>query len=326
MFEMVYVEKEAVSYEITEKVLSKLPKARIFYIDDANDIFKRPNQNFSLEKKHQALILAVNRGTFVYEASDNCQSFGEKNFYYASVCKNCIYNCDYCYLQGMYRCGFVLAYVNIQKCFDDIDKILEKHKNEKILMPISYDSDIYALEGLFGYIKKFDDFLNDRPNLICEVRTKCGTTEFLKDFTSENLVFTWSFNSRKVIELFEKRTAGFDQRIKAIEKAVENGKRVRVAVDPVIPLGSSAEEYVEAINSLRSVAKNLDGVSVGMFRIPPDFLKIMRKNAPHSPLAFEYFETKNGQTTYSEKTTRKYLDSIAEALESIGVPKEKIFR
>lgn len=98
MIENVYVEKEALDYPLTREILDKIKCGSVIYVDDANDIFKRPNQNYALQKEHQALILSVNHGNFVYKASDNCQSFGSESFYYCSMSKNCLYACDYCYL------------------------------------------------------------------------------------------------------------------------------------------------------------------------------------------------------------------------------------
>lgn len=326
MINYVYVEKEAASYPLTEKIIKCFSKSQIIYIENANDLFNRTNQNYALQKKFQSLILAVNHGSFVYKASNNCQNFGADNFYYVSACKNCIYNCDYCYLQGMFRSGNVLVYVNTDDCFREVDRLLEKTEGE-LLLPISYDSDIYALEETLGFIEAWSDYLESKDErLTVELRTKCGTMQFLdKIRAKKNFVVTWSLNPDEIIKRYEKRTSPLEDRLKAIEYALSLGIRTRVAIDPVIAASDMLDAYRNLAKRLAPFAEKLDGVSVGMFRIPTDFLKIMRKNAKMSPLSWDDYDVFGRTKSYSKETTQKYTGAIYEELISAGVPAGKIF-
>ena len=58
------------------------------------------------------LILAIKKPPFIYKGTDILQDGGFKNFYYNTPFLNCLYNCDYCFLQGMYPSANMVVFVN----------------------------------------------------------------------------------------------------------------------------------------------------------------------------------------------------------------------
>ena len=107
-FATVYAEKE-VWNDYWQEQFRTTP----IFINHYKDIFNRSHQNFAAQKKAPALILAKKTGTLIYKGAPVCQSFGNEHFYYTSCMMNCIYHCDYCYLQGMYPSGHVVVFVNL---------------------------------------------------------------------------------------------------------------------------------------------------------------------------------------------------------------------
>ncbi len=331
MIDIVYIEKEALNLPFTENTVKKLPGAAKVLIDRWEDVFYRKKQDYGLQKKNRKLIIGINRGSFVMEGSENCQSAGAEDFYYCSFAKNCIGGCDYCYLQGMMRSGYLLAFANMDDCFAEAEKVLDKGK--KTLLAVSYDNDIYALDGLFGYVKMWSDFANRerRENLTVEVRTKCGTKAFIDraDSASGTLVFTWSVSSPENIKRFEPCTSPLAARLDAAEYALDKGFRVRLALDPVIAIGKGWKEgYEKLCDEIagRGIGGRLDAVMLGGFRIPADYLKIMRRNAPESPIAFDSYEIKGGTACYPEEKEAQVTGFIGSILKDrAGVPQERLF-
>ena len=84
MIDYIYAEQEALTYPAAQRVFAAFREARTVVIENYKNVFSRPGQNFSMQKQHPALILAVNHGNFLYEGADNCQDFGYQGFYYAS--------------------------------------------------------------------------------------------------------------------------------------------------------------------------------------------------------------------------------------------------
>ena len=102
MFSHVYVEKGVAEHPRTKQILEKLNNTTVIEIDHYKDVFCRKKQSISAQSNAKALILAENTSGCIYEGAPVCQSFGNENFYYCSCMMNCIFDCEYCYLKGMY--------------------------------------------------------------------------------------------------------------------------------------------------------------------------------------------------------------------------------
>ncbi len=111
-FSHIYIEKEAFTFADTNKVLQKYSGSRIIEIDHYKDIFSRNGQDWRLQKRSNNLILAVRRDHFLYEGKEITPDFGNQRFFYNALVLNCIYDCDYCYLQGMFPSANVVMFVN----------------------------------------------------------------------------------------------------------------------------------------------------------------------------------------------------------------------
>lgn len=96
------METRALSHPRTIQLLKHFSKAKIIEIKHYKDVFNRRHQNFIVQKNSPALILALKEEPFLYPGAPVCQNFNQKYFYYTSCVMNCIFDCQYCYLQGMY--------------------------------------------------------------------------------------------------------------------------------------------------------------------------------------------------------------------------------
>ena len=112
---------DAFDFELTDLTLSKFPRATVIKIGHYKDVFNRPGQDFQIQKSSMKLILAIKTEPFLYPASDMVQEFDTPNVYYNTPILNCLYNCDYCYLQGMYPSGNVVVFVNENDFMDAIN-------------------------------------------------------------------------------------------------------------------------------------------------------------------------------------------------------------
>lgn len=114
MFSHVYVEKGVAEHPRTKQILEKLNNTTVIEIDHYKDVFCRKKQSISAQSNAKALILAENISGCIYEGAPVCQSFGNENFYYCSCMMNCIFDCEYCYLKGMYPSGNLVVFVNLE--------------------------------------------------------------------------------------------------------------------------------------------------------------------------------------------------------------------
>lgn len=147
-FKNIYIEKNALNYQITKSILAQnSDNASIILIDHYKDVFCRSKQDISLQKNYQDLILAERQNDFIYKGASVCQDFDNENFYYSSCVMNCVCNCEYCYLKGMYPSGHLVVFVNIEDYFRYLD-------DKEIYLCVSYDTDLFPLEDTLGYVKK----------------------------------------------------------------------------------------------------------------------------------------------------------------------------
>ena len=305
-FAHIYVEERALGYPLTERILAKLPDAHVIKIRHYKDVFDRKRQDAPSQKDHQALIIAVRDGNRIFKGAPVCQSMGQKNFYYASSMMNCPFDCEYCYLKGMYPSSNMVVFVNLEDYRKDVE---EKLQEGPVYVCASYDTDLLALNGLTGHADFWMDMARTHDDLLVELRTKAAV-----DVTDNisNVIYAFTLSPVEVVERYERHTASVDARISAASRAVENGAKVRLCFDPVIRIPEWKDAYKKLIDDAASGMDfdRLTDVSVGTFRISADYLTRMRKAYPDSEIAWYPYFIKDGIAQYEpglDKDMQEYV-------------------
>ncbi len=325
-FTTVYVEKEVWNTD-WNTYFSSEP----IFINHYKDIFKRSHQDFAAQKKAPALILAKKTGTLIYKGAPVCQSFGNEHFYYTSCMMNCIYNCDYCYLQGMYPSGHVVVFVNLDDYFLELKELLSEHP---VYLCVSYDTDLLALEQRFGFVSRWLSFAAEHPTLTLEIRTKSGNPAVFeplaslfagKEYLKQQIIFAWTLSPEQLCKSTELGAASLPLRLKALQAAKASGFSVRLCFDPMIFHADWERNYSTLVDTVFSTisADCLYDVSIGVFRISADYLKNMRKTRPDNAIVQYPYITENGVAHYGT-LSEKMVQYLKELL-SAYLPAEKIF-
>ncbi len=325
VFSHIYVEKKAMNRTRTRKILEKFPNAVVVEIDHYKDVFCRSGQDSTLQRKAQNLILAVKQGELIYQGAPVCQSFGNEHFYYTSCMMNCLYDCEYCYLKGMYPSGHVVVFVNIEDIFEQVEKMLKEHS---LYLCVSYDTDLMAMEAMTGYTKMWTDFAQKHPNLTVEIRTKCANEQFFeRQEPLTNVVYAFTISPQAVIEQWEHKTPSLSRRIQCAKKAAEKGFQVRLCFDPMIYCVDWKKQYAAMLDEIEQTIDmtRIVDVSVGSFRVSQDYLKKMRKNNPDSAVVQFPYENDNGVYHYPKELLEEMERYMTERLE-MQIGREKIFR
>ncbi len=297
-FSHIYVEKRAENTIPVQRIISKFKNAKVIIIDDYRDVFFRPRQDNAKQRNAQSLILAVNRDKLVYRGSPMCQNFNNENFYYTSCVMNCIFDCEYCYLKGMYQSANIVVFVNIEDYFAQISELCRK---KKIYLCVSYDTDLIALDSVTGYVKQWSDFTRSEPNLSIEIRTKSFRRDIYdKIEPCERIIFAYTVSPEEVISKYEHKTSDLTERLTAAQYAIKRGFKVRFCFDPMIYCENYKQNYSDMINKISEYIdwKELWDVSMGSFRISKEYLKDMRKNYPYSAVCQFPFDTVEGVCQY----------------------------
>ena len=300
-FSTVYAEHDVWNKE-WQKKLSQTP----IFIKHYKDIFNRNHQDFAAQKKAPSLILAKKTGTLIYKGAPVCQSFGNEHFYYTSCMMNCIYHCDYCYLQGMYPSGHVVVFVNLEDYFAELEALLKKHP---VYLCVSYDTDLLALEHTFSFVSGWLSFAVEHPELTLEIRTKSGNPAVFealaklyegKEDLKKQIIFAWTVSPEGLCQTTEHGAASLPLRLKALQAAKQAGFSVRLCFDPMIFHGGWKESYSTLVDNIFSTisADILYDVSIGVFRISAEYLKNMRKKRPDSAIVQYPYITEEGVSHY----------------------------
>ncbi|MDQ2084926.1 DNA photolyase [Herbivorax sp. ANBcel31] len=324
MFNAIYVEEAALKYPIAQHILKKYSHHTIIPIKHYKDVFNRTNQLFSIQKHNQALILAVKDKPFLYKGPEVCQDFGHSNFYYTSFLLNCIFDCKYCYLQGMYPSANIVAFVNTEDFKNEISDMISK---KPIFLATSYDTDLIGFHNIIPYMDYFYDFFKEKKNLTVEIRTKSGNQTFYKNYSSlDNLIVAFTLSPKEIIEKYEKNTPPLESRLKAVNTAVERGFKVRICLDPIFISNEFDNLYKHFYQNVFSSidADKIVDVGFGFFRISKEFYKRIEKQPMCPDIFLDDFCQIEDVITYSEKLQNKSKLMHFEILKKY-ISEERIF-
>ena len=312
-FSHIYVESQSIESDIAEQSFKRFPKAKIIEIEDYKKIFNKNGQDFQIQKLSTKLILAKKQPPFIYPATDIIQDSGFSNFYYCTPILNCIYNCEYCFLQGMYSSANIVVFTNTEEVKDAVKKqILErKYPDEPLLLSLSYNTDILALENILPLTKQWIDFANNTDDLFMEIRTKSGlTSSFNKLKPSEKILFAWTLSPNNVIQKYEHKTPLLERRIKSIQKIVDSGWPVRLSFDPILIYPNWKEDYKQMFERIKETISGdkIFDITIGVFRMSEDFYNRIKKTKPNSDLFYNNYDNSNNVKTVTKDQKAKVRD------------------
>ncbi|TGL24911.1 DNA photolyase [Leptospira bourretii] len=322
-FSHIYIEDGIRDHWRTKEILKRFPNAIPIPIRHYKDSFNRNSQNFRVQKETPKLILAEKKEHFLYPGSDFSPNFSHPHFYYNTIALNCIYDCEYCYLQGMFPSANLVLFVNWEDFFDATKEFIEK--NQSLYLALSYDTDLLALESFFPATKAWLEFAATEPRLSLEIRTKSTNYSQIAQFSpNPNVILAWTISPQAIIETIEHGTPPLHARIKVINQAIQDGWKVRICIDPILRVPNWKTHYQSLADTLGKELK-IDGlvdISIGGFRMNIDFLKRMMDVRKDSSILFHAFEKKDKIVSYSNSETEEILELMSSTLRQYVSPSE----
>ena len=323
-FSHIYIENEDRDYPLTRSLLERFSRAITIPINDYKEVFNRPRQRWDHQSRSLKLILAKRKDAFIYPGSSFVPNFKHTHSFYTTPVLNCIYGCEYCYLKGMFSSPNLVAFVNesdfIQAASDSLSN------DAPAYLCISYDTDLLALENIFGYCARYIEYARANPHVTVEIRTKSANISALDSIApTPNVILAWTVSPECVISRYEHRTPPLKSRLLAISKAYQRGWRVRLCIDPILRINSWQEHYQGLVQTIfKDLAANeIDDVSIGVFRISSGYLRTMQERDLSSPIVQYPYTVSNQSASYTPEQHREMLQLVSEQL-SLFVPQEKI--
>ena len=282
MIHIIYIERSVADHPRTLEIQERFPKAMRVYCGRYTEIFNRKAQNFRLQKKRPALIIAEKFRQRLLPVPVS-YSLGTSHGYYFSHMLNCIYDCRYCYLQGMFRSAHYVLFVNYEDFTTDIKQTIRIHGNDHVQFFSGYDCDSLALDPVTRFTEHFLPVFAKQPRALLELRTKSTQIRSLLEYGPvPNCIVAFSFTPQAIATVLEHRTPSIESRIEAMVKLQKQGWQTALRFDPLIHDANFRENYTGLFRDIFAALDPdlLHSVTVGSFRLPGEYFSNIRKLYP----------------------------------------------
>ena len=299
MISHIYIEDSVSDHPRTQDICARFPKATRITCERYGEVFNPKSQDFRLQKARPALILARKHGNLVLETPEGYGIGGTRNYYFSHML-NCLYDCRYCFLQGMYRSANHVLFVNYESFEAEISRISQT-SNMPAWFFSGYDCDSLALELVSGFAAHFLPFIASHPNAWLELRTKSTQVRALlnRDPLS-NVIVAFSFTPREIHQSLEHRVPAVERRLDAMVQLQQAGWLLGIRFDPLIYQQGYQEQYRALFSEVfsRLDTDRLHSVSLGPFRLPRGYFRAVTRLYPDEPLFAGPLEETNGLVSY----------------------------
>lgn len=326
MITTIYIEKNIRQHPRVAAISERFPNARKIICEQYGEVFNPKAQNFRLQKQEPALILAEKFQNRVLKAPSGYGIGAERNYYFSHML-NCLYDCRYCFLQGMYQSANYVVFVNYEDFQQQILDICRATPDETIHFFSGYDGDSLALEPVTGFAEQFIPFFAELPNAWLELRTKSTQIRSLLGMQPvPNCIAAFSLTPDAIARKVEDKAPSVMKRLEAIVKLQAHGWPIGLRFDPLIYQTGYQALYDELFADVfaRLDLQQLHSVSLGVFRLPEKYFKKMHKLYPEAPLFAGPLVQQQGMVSYPAELERELRDYCTERLLSY-IPKEKFF-
>jgi len=326
MFDTIYIEKAVSNHPRTRKVLERFPRANRVHCDRYTEIFNRKAQSFRLQKKKPALLLARRRDKFLLKTPPEYGIGAQYNFYFSHML-NCIYDCRYCFLQGMYRSAHYVLFVNYDDFVSAIQKEINSVQGQAVHFFSGYDCDSLAFEPVSGFTRHLLPLFNKNDNALLELRTK--STQIRSLLAVEpvpNCIVAFSLTPEEIAEALEYRVPSLKRRVSAMKRLQAHGWQIGLRFDPLIYQSDYRRIYASLFDYVFSHldAAGIHSVSLGSFRLPKPFYTALARLYPDEKLFSSPLEEDNGMISYNRALREDLLEYCHRSLRRY-IPEERFF-
>lgn len=326
MISTIYIEEIIRQHPRTLEIMARFPEARKIACERYGEVFNPKAQNFRLQKQKPALILARKFKNFVLEAPTGYGIGASKNFYFSHML-NCLYDCRYCFLQGMYRSANYVLFVNYEDFQEEIKRICNTDPAETIHFFSGYDCDSLALEPVTRFADAFLPFIATLPNAMLELRTKSTQIRGLTNKKPlSNSIVAFSLSPKEIANKVEAKAPPLERRLAAIKQLQQQGWKIGLRFDPLIYQTGYQTQYDRLFEEVFSLIdmEYLHSVSLGVFRLPEGYYKKMQKLYPDEKLFASPLEYHDGMVSYRQDLEQEMMEYCSEQLLNY-IPKHKFF-
>lgn len=332
MFEIIFVEEHLSAHPKVREILAKYPRSEVKWIHKIEDVFGRVKKPYLQKRTNLNLFLGEKKGQLVKPAPPAYGLSGEPHFYFVHA-YNCIYECNYCYLQGYFHSPDIVLYLNHEEIGKEITafakKCHEENPDHRVWFHAGEYSDSLALTSLSGELHHYFKLFRELPYARLELRTKSiNIKELLKEEPLPNIITSFSLSPAHRVKENDLKTPPLKARLQAIGELHKKGFPIGIHFDPIIYDDHFADAYEELIEELTDVlpADKIEYISLGVVRFTKEVYQKVQKHYPESDLlAQEFVRSFDNKIRYSRPMRLWMMGKIKDQLLSKGVDEERIY-
>lgn len=220
------IEASISNHPRTKAIIQKFPKAHTTIIHNYKNYFDIHHGKLSTRK---TILVAKSPKNPIIPAPEGYGFDGPGVFMKTSL--GCIYDCEYCYLKGMFRNDAPVYYVDYEYIWGELKRHIQKirtNQDQKVYIYCSDYSDIQGMDVMSGFNDFFLDRIDSIPNILMETRTKSPNIQSLmsRPHPSTNTEISFSLNPQSIIRKYEQGTASLDVRIQNINTLLSRGYKI----------------------------------------------------------------------------------------------------
>jgi len=318
-FEVIYIRKGLEEKPEVQEAIEACPQAAVRTFTRTSEVaVQGDSMGEKIKAGKSTLVISFRSRSMIDRFVNNDPGAVCPAFYKLVPSTNCVYDCEYCFLQSTYRAvrPYVCAYVID---FEELGKTLRRRfrrDSDPVLLNAGEMSDPIACDEL-GNMPWLVTLFSDIENVRLLLLTKSGLPEIeplLGAPHAGNTVLAWSINCPEMIAQYEHGTASLEDRLEAAHAAQEGGYEVRFRLDPMIEFSGWQDAYGQVVAAIYTRGIRPARITLGSLRMLLPLKHIIAERFPDSALLSQTFE-KNGKRLRYEQDVRERL--YRHAIESI---------
>jgi spore photoproduct lyase len=284
----ILVEKEAVGYDMTRRVLKRLPQVPVEVISDRETLnISGRNRAAWLSQAKSTLLLAVQKGPF-WRPCPGTKDYICCGYQVLQVTLNCPMDCTYCVLQGYVNVPAITIFVNVEDLLNEIEARRAEIPERVWRLGTGEFGDSLALDDLTGLNERLMPLMANQRQAVLEIKSKWPRLEHLLAFgPNSQVIFAWSLNPLEIIAGEEKFAAPLTERLTAASQAAAAGFRIAFHFDPLIYFPGWEEAYRQSVEAISAhvPARAIAWISLGGLRFLPPLRQLILRRFPRSCVA-----------------------------------------
>lgn len=325
----IFIEDQVKAHPRALKILSGFPQVPVTVIRKVEDVFGSKKKPYLQKRETLNLFIGRKEGEVVKPAPDAYGLRGDPHYYFTHA-YNCIYECEYCYLQGYFHSPDLVFFINHEEIGNEMIRLVEEvHPEKTVWFHAGEFSDSLALSHMTGEWPFYFDLFSKLHRGRLELRTKSVNISAIKELKpSKNILVTYSLSPDVVAQKYDRKTPPIDLRLKAIKTLSSLDYAIGIHFDPIIYFDEFERGYEELIEKvIKSMpVEKIEYVSLGVVRFSKQAYREVEKNYPTSELlAADFTKVSNDKIRYPRPLRVYLLNKVKNLCLSAGIPEKKIY-